>query len=155
MVCGTGSLRRTTAELTWGLLILGLMRRIPREDRATREGAWQVSLGPSLEGKVLGVVGLGNLGSQVATVGRAFQMEVLAWSQNLTQERAAAVGARLVGKDELLSQADVVIIHLVLSERTRGLIGARELGRMKPGGLLRKHFARPDRRRERPDRRTA
>ncbi len=135
VVCGTSSLRRTTAELTWGL-ILALMRQIPREDRATRDGAWQVSIGPSLEGRVLGVVGLGNLGSQVAAVGRAFQMEVIAWSQNLTAERAAEVGARLVSKEELLSQSDIVTIHLVLSERSRGLIGARELALMKPSAYF-------------------
>lgn len=135
LVCGTGSLRSPTAELTWGL-ILGLVRQIPREDRATRAGGWQVSIGPSLQGKVLGVLGLGNLGSQVATVGRAFQMEVIAWSQNLTAERAAEFGARLVSKEALLSQSDVLTIHLVLSERTRGLIGARELGLMKASAYL-------------------
>ena len=135
VVCGTGGLRRTTAELTWGL-ILGLMRQIPREDRAIREGAWQVSIGPSLDGKVLGVIGLGNLGSQVATVGRAFQMEVIAWSENLTAARAAELDARLVSKDELLSRADIVTVHLVLSARSRGLIGDRELGLMKPSAYL-------------------
>jgi phosphoglycerate dehydrogenase-like enzyme len=134
-VCGTRSLRTPTAELTWGL-ILGLARNIPGEDRATREGAWQTSIGPSLEGKVLGVIGLGNLGSQVATVGKAFQMEVIAWSQNLTAETAEKYGARLVSKNELLATADVVTIHLVLSDRTRNLIGADELALMKPAAFL-------------------
>lgn len=135
VVCGTGGVLSPTAELTWGL-ILALLRYIPREDQATRAGQWQVSLGIGLQGKVLGVIGLGNLGSQVATVGKAFQMPVIAWSQNLTAERAAQVGATLVSKDELLSRSDIVTIHLVLSQRTRGLLGARDLGLMKPTSYL-------------------
>jgi phosphoglycerate dehydrogenase-like enzyme len=130
VVCGTQGLGYPTAELTWGLII-ALLRRIPMEDRATREGQWQVSCGLGLNGKTLGVIGLGNLGSRVAKVGRAFEMEVLAWSQNLTAARAAEVGAILVGKDELLARSDIVTIHLVLSDRTRGLLGARELASMK------------------------
>ena len=135
LVCGTGGLPYPTAELTWGL-ILALLRNIPREDSATRDGHWQVTVGTGLKGKVLGVLGLGNLGSQVATVGTAFGMSVIAWSQNLTQERAAQFDARLVGKDELLSRSDIVTIHVVLSERTRGLLAARELGLMKPTAYL-------------------
>jgi phosphoglycerate dehydrogenase-like enzyme len=135
VVCGTGGVLSPTAELTWGL-ILALLRYIPREDQATRAGQWQVSTGIGVQGKILGVIGLGNLGSQVATVGKAFQMPVIAWSQNLTAERAAQVGATLVSKDELLSQSDIVTIHLVLSERTRGLLGARELALMKPTSYL-------------------
>lgn len=135
VVCGTGGVVYPTAELTWGL-ILALLRYIPREDQATRAGQWQVSMGIGVQGKVLGVIGLGNLGSQVATVGKAFQMPVIAWSQNLTAERAAQVGATLVSKDELLSQSDLVTIHLVLSQRTRGLLGARELALMKPTSYL-------------------
>jgi phosphoglycerate dehydrogenase-like enzyme len=135
VVCGTGGVLSPTAELTWGL-ILALFRHIPREDQATRAGQWQVSMGIGLQGKTLGVIGLGNLGSQVATVGKAFQMRVVAWSQNLTAERAEKFGAALVGKDELLSQADVVTIHLVLSERTRGLLKARDLGLMKSTAYL-------------------
>ncbi|MPZ50811.1 MAG: D-2-hydroxyacid dehydrogenase family protein, partial [Dehalococcoidia bacterium] len=122
-------------ELTWGL-ILSLARNIALEDHATRNGAWQTTIGPSLERKVLGVIGLGNLGSQVVTVGRALQMDVIAWSQNLTMERAAEFGARLVSKNELLATADVITIHLVLSDRTRGLIGADELALMKRTALI-------------------
>jgi phosphoglycerate dehydrogenase-like enzyme len=135
VVCGTRGLGYPTAELTWGL-ILALLRHIPQEDKATRDGHWQVSLGIGLRDKTLGMLGLGNLGSQVATVGKAFGMTVLAWSQNLTAERAAQVGATLVSKDELLSRADIVSIHLVLGDRSRGLLGARELAQMKPTAFL-------------------
>lgn len=135
LVCGTAGLPYPTAELAWGL-ILSLARRIPAEDRATREGRWQTSVGLGLNGKTLGVLGLGTLGSRAARVGRAFEMEVLAWSQNLTAERAAEVGASLTTKDELLARSDFVSIHLVLGERTRGLIGARELGLMKRSAYL-------------------
>ncbi len=134
-VCGTEGLGYPTAELTWGL-ILAWARRIPREDRATRQGRWQTTVGVGLQGKVLGVMGLGRLGSQVAGIGRAFGMSVIAWSQHLTSERAAECGARLVPKHDLLSQADVVTIHLQLSDRTRGLLGARELALMKRTALL-------------------
>ena len=134
-VCGTEGLGYPTAELTWGL-ILAWARRIPHEDRTTRQGRWQTSVGVGLRGKILGVIGLGRLGSQVAAIGRAFGMSVLGWSQNLTAERAAACGATLAAKDDLLAQSDVVTIHLQLSERTRGLIGAKELGSMKAGALL-------------------
>ncbi len=135
MVCGTRGQRTATAELTWGL-ILALVRHIPEEDRAMKAGGWQSTIGPSLDGKTLGLVGLGNLGSQVATVGKAFGMDVMAWSQNLTAERAAQFGARLVSKADLFAQADVVSVHLVLSDRSRGLIGAPELALMKPEAYL-------------------
>jgi len=135
LVCGTSGLPYPTAELAWGL-ILSLMRRIPAEDRATREGKWQTSLGLGLNGKTLGVLGLGTLGSRAARVGKAFEMEVLAWSQNLTAERAKEVGATLVTKDELLARSDIVSIHLVLGDRTRGLIGAKELALMKRSAYL-------------------
>lgn len=135
LVCGTAGLPYPTAELAWGL-ILSLARRIPAEDRATREGRWQTSVGLGLNGKTLGVLGLGTLGSRAARVGRAFEMEVIAWSQNLTAERAALVGAALTPKDELLARSDFVSIHLVLGERTHGLIGARELGLMKRSAYL-------------------
>ncbi len=135
VICGTAGLPYPTAELAWGL-ILSLMRHIPAEDRATREGKWQTSLGLGLNGKTFGALGLGTLGSRAARVGRAFEMEVLAWSQNLTAERAKEVGATLVTRDELLARSDIVSIHLVLGDRTRGLIGARELGLMKRSAYL-------------------
>jgi phosphoglycerate dehydrogenase-like enzyme len=136
VVSGTAGLPSPTAELTWAL-ILALLRHVPREDRATREGRWQETLGTTLKGRTLGVLGLGQLGSRVARVGKAFEMDVIAWSQNLTAERAAAVGASLAGnRDELLAGADIVTIHLVLSDRTRGLVGARELGLMRPTAYL-------------------
>jgi len=135
LVCGTAGLPYPTAELAWGL-ILALARRIPLEDRATRDGGWQTSVGVGLNGKTLGVLGLGTLGSRVARMGRAFEMTVLAWSQNLTAERAAEVGATRVERDELLARADVVTIHLVLSDRTQGLLGARELSLMKSSAYL-------------------
>jgi phosphoglycerate dehydrogenase-like enzyme len=135
VVCGTAGLPYPTAELAWGL-ILSLVRRIPAEDRATRAGRWQETVGVGLNGKTLGVLGLGTLGTRVARVGRAFEMDVLAWSQNLTAERAEAAGARLLSKEELFRQADVVTIHLVLSDRTQGLLGARELKLMKPSAYL-------------------
>ena len=118
--CGTAGLPYPTAELTWGL-ILALVRRITAEDGAVRRGEWQTTVGEVLQGKTLGVIGLGRLGSQVASVGLAFGMSVVAWSQNLTRERADEVGVELTAsKEELLERSDVVTIHLVLSERTRG-----------------------------------
>ena len=134
-VCGTPSLGYPTAELTWGL-ILGLARHIPLEDRSTRLGSWQRTVGYGLQGKTLGILGLGRLGGQVAAVGRAFGMEIIAWSQNLTAERCAEIGATLVDKDELFSRADVLTIHLILSERTRGLVQATELARLKPSAYF-------------------
>ena len=136
LVCGTdGGPTNPPAELNWGL-ILALARHIHQEDSATRAGHWGTTLGPSLEGKVLGVLGLGRLGAAVAKVGVAFEMSVIAWSQNLTEERAAQHGATLVSKDELFQQSDVVSVHVQLSERTLGLVGARELALMKQTALL-------------------
>lgn len=135
MVCGTRGLARNTVELTWAL-ILSVARSLPFEDRRMREGGWQTTLGRDLEGATLGIIGLGRLGSQVATIGKAFGMNLLAWSRNLTAERAAEFDATLVSKEGLLTQADFVTIHLVLSGRTRGLIGAAELALMKPDAYL-------------------
>ena len=135
VVSGTGLLTPPTAELTWGL-ILALARHIPEEAQHMRRGGWQTTVGVGLNGKVLGVLGLGKLGSEVARVGRAFQMEVIAWSQNLTAEHASSLGVTRVEKDELFQRADFVSVHLILSKRTRGLVTARELALMKPGAYL-------------------
>jgi phosphoglycerate dehydrogenase-like enzyme len=135
VVCGTGGLLMPTAELTWGL-ILSLARHIPSEDRDVREGGWQRTVGTDLRRATLGIVGLGNLGAAVARVGAAFGMDLVAWSENLTSERAAEVGVERVAKEELFARADFVSIHLVLSDRTRGLVGRRELELMKPTAYL-------------------
>lgn len=137
-VCGTDGPPgpgRATAELTWAL-ILAVLRHVPSEDRALRAGRWQTSVGTGLAGATLGVAGLGRLGSHVARIGRAFEMDVLAWSANLTAARAAEVGARAVPKDELLRSSDVLTVHLRLSDRTTGLFGAAELALMKPTAVL-------------------
>ncbi len=135
VVCGTDAGSTPTVELAWGL-ILALARHIPAEDRALREGQWQTRMGFGLRGRMLGVLGLGRLGSKVATLGQAFGMDVVAWSQNLTAERAAEIDVRRVDKDELFGSSDVVTIHLLLSERTRSLVGRAELGLMKPTAVL-------------------
>jgi D-3-phosphoglycerate dehydrogenase len=125
----------STSELAWGL-ILALAKKIPVEDAATRAGEWQLGLGESVNGKTLGVVGLGRLGGVVARVGLAFDMRVIAWSQNLTRERAEEAGVEYATKEELFSQSDFISIHYVLSDRSRGMITARELGLMKPTAYL-------------------
>ena len=134
-VCGTSSTARSTVEHTWAL-ILAATRNLALEDRRMREGRWQATIGFELANRTLGVIGLGRLGSQVAAIGRAFQMHVLAWSQNLTAEKAKAAGADLVSKKELLGRADVVTIHLRLSGRTRDLIRAPDLAAMKSTAWL-------------------
>jgi phosphoglycerate dehydrogenase-like enzyme len=134
-VCGTGNLAGPAAELTWAL-ILAALRHVPQEDAGMRAGGWQHTVGTDLAGATLGVIGLGRLGERVATVGLAFGMDVVAWSQNLTDERAAEVGVRRVDKEELLRTADVLSLHVVLSDRSRGLIGAEEFALMKPTAVL-------------------
>jgi phosphoglycerate dehydrogenase-like enzyme len=134
-VCGTGDWSHATAELALGLMI-ALARHIPAEDRALHEGRWQTTLGVGLHGKTLGLLGLGSLGGQMARFGAALNMKVLAWSQNLTPEAAAAHNAALVPKHELLARSDVVSIHLKLSDRTRGLLGREELALMRPTAFL-------------------
>jgi phosphoglycerate dehydrogenase-like enzyme len=134
-VLHTGYFASPTVELTWALILAGA-RHITSEAAAVRGGGWQQRLGDDMAHKTLGIVGLGGIGSKVAKVGMAFGMNLIAWSQNLTAEKAAAAGATLVSKEELLRQADVVSIHLVLSERTKGLIGASELALMKPTARL-------------------
>ena len=131
-VCGTDSLGSPTSELTIGLM-LELARKIGIENTRLKSGArWQSTLGIDLYGKTLGIIGLGKLGTRVAAVGNAFGMKVIAWSQNLTAEKATASGATLVTKEELLRQSDFVTVHVQLSARTKGLIGAAELALMKP-----------------------
>ncbi len=136
-VCGTEATATPTVELTWALL-LGLARSVVEENTALRAGGkWQSTLGADLHGRTLGVAGLGRIGGPVAGVGLAFGMRVRAWSRNLTAERAAERGATLAGSlDELLATSDFVTIHLPLADGTRGLIGARELGLMKPDAYL-------------------
>jgi phosphoglycerate dehydrogenase-like enzyme len=136
-VCGTKSNSEPPVELTWAL-ILGLARDVVKENQALRNnGPWQSTVGVDLFGKRLGLIGLGKIGSKVAHVGKAFGMEVMAWSQNLTEEKSEKEGVTLASSlDELLSCSDFVSIHLVLSERTRHLIGSRELMSMKPHAYL-------------------
>ena len=136
MVCNTGGAGRATAELAFALM-LGLARHLREEFNAMRPGGgWQTTLGFDLEGKTLGILGLGNLGAKVARIGTAFDMKPIAWSENLTAERARERGAERVDKDELFRRADIVTIHSVLSPRTRGIVGTREFGLMKPTALL-------------------
>jgi phosphoglycerate dehydrogenase-like enzyme len=135
VVSGTSALRHPTAELTWGL-ILALARNIPRENAAMRQGGWQTTLGTGLHGKVLGIIGLGRLGSQVAVFGKAFLMDVIAWSENLTVEHANSLGVQPVEKAELFRRADFLTIHTVLSRRTRGIVGPEEIAAMKPTAYL-------------------
>jgi phosphoglycerate dehydrogenase-like enzyme len=134
-VCGTESPASAPGELTWAL-ILAISRNLVPEATAMASGGWQSTIGRDLAGRTLGVVGLGRIGAQVATVGQAFGMRVLAWSQHLTAGRAAEVGAVAVPFDRLLSESDVVTVHLVLSERTRGLLGREQLAMMKSDATL-------------------
>jgi len=146
-VCGTGGVNSSTAELTWGL-ILALVRHIPEEDRRMKMagraggaalgvgGGWQQTVGTGLDGKRLGVVGLGRQGQRVASIGRAFGMKVAAWSQNLDPAEAKKMHVKAVGKEELFSSSDVVTVHYKLSERSTGLVGAAELALMKPSAYL-------------------
>ena len=135
LVCGTGGSSRATMELTWAL-ILSLLRSVPRENAASRSGSWQETVGIGLDGKTIGIIGLGNIGGQMAEVARAFHMNIIAWSQNLTAERAAECAATLVTKQELLEQADIVTIHLRLSDRTVDLISTDDIALMKPSAYL-------------------
>ncbi len=137
-VCNTGSptvVSHGADELTWAL-ILSLIRNLPVELASVRNGGWQLSGGTELQGKTIGIVGLGRIGKTTAKVARAFGMNVIAWSQNLTQEIAETSGAKLVSKEELFKTSDIISIHLVLSERTRGIVGTKELSLMKPTAYL-------------------
>jgi len=134
-VANTGYDSTPTIEMTWAL-ILASARHVAAENASLRSGGWQRRIGNDLKGKTLGVLGLGNIGGEVARIGHAFGMRVIAWSENLTAEKATAAGAELVRKEELFRQSDVLTIHLVLGRRSRGLVGAAELALMKPGAWL-------------------
>jgi phosphoglycerate dehydrogenase-like enzyme len=135
VVCGTRSRQAGPAELTWAL-VLAVTRHVAYEDAAVRAGGWQTTIGPELSGRTLGVLGLGRLGTIVAGYGAAFGMRVLGWSANLDPSHARELGVEPVALDDLLTRADVVTIHLKLSDRTRGLLGARELDLIGPDGYL-------------------
>jgi len=135
LVCYTGGSGHPTAELAFGLM-LALARHIATEAQNMREGRWQTTLGFDLNGRTLGLLGLGNLGGHAARMGRAFGMSIIAWSENLTEARAIECGARRVDKATLFREADVLSIHTLLSKRTRGLVGASDLALMKPSALL-------------------
>jgi phosphoglycerate dehydrogenase-like enzyme len=134
-VVHTGYRSDPAIEFTWAL-ILASARHIVTENNSVRSGGWQKTVGADLRGKTLGVLGLGRIGSKVARIGKAFGMSLIAWSENMTPQAAEAVGAALVSKNQLFEQADILTIHLALSSRTRGLIGAAELARMKPTARL-------------------
>ncbi len=135
-VCGTGAFGSPTSGIAIGLM-LELTRHIGYENARLHAGApWQTTIGPDLEGLTLGVLGLGKLGQRTAAIARAFGMKVIAWSQNLTPEKCAEAGVGYVGKDDLFRQSDFISIHVVLSQRSRGLVGAKEIGLMKPSAYL-------------------
>jgi phosphoglycerate dehydrogenase-like enzyme len=135
VVSGTGYFSYPTAELTWAL-ILAAARRLPQQVQSMRTGGWQIGLGTSVHGLTLGLLGLGNVGGQVAAIAHAFGMRVIAWSENLTGERAAEHEVTAVSRERLFAEADVLSIHVVLSERSRGIVGASELAMMKPTSIL-------------------
>jgi len=135
IVTSTGYFSEPTVELTWALIHASI-RDVAAESSSVRAGGWQRSVGADLAGQVLGVLGLGNIGSRVAAVGTAFGMKVIAWSENLTRDRAESAGAELVSKEELFRRSDVLTVHLILSKRTKGLVGADELALMKPDARL-------------------
>ena len=134
-VCGTELSGEATAELTWGM-ILSLTRNLPTEETNMRAGRWQTTLGIDVHGKTLGLIGLGRLGSKVCTIGQAFGMNTIAWSRNLTDERAAECGAERVAKEELFRRADIISIHMKYSDAIHHLVGAAELAQMKKTAYL-------------------
>ena len=134
-VCGTNGAGEGPTELTWGL-ILAMLRHIPEEEQRSRDGSWGTTVGIGVKGKTLGLMGLGHIGSLVARVATAFDMNIIAWSQNLTAERAKECGATLVDKETLFKESDILSVHLVLSDRSRGLVGASDLALMKPSAYL-------------------
>lgn len=134
-VCGTGGVGAATPELTWAL-VLAVTRRLPRQDQAVRSGGWQHDIGPELAGSTLGLLGLGRIGRRLARYAQAFDMPVIAWSANLTDEAARDAGVHRVGFDELFAGSDVLAVTTKLSDRTRGIVGARELDLLGPRGYL-------------------
>lgn len=134
-VCGTDSYKNAAPEVTWAL-IMGITRNLVGEANSLRDGGWQVGLGSDLYGKTLGILGLGSIGKWVTKYAQAFGMRVIAWSENLTAERAAEVGVVYVSKQELFEQSDILSVHLVLSDRSRGIVDAQSLNRMKPTAYL-------------------
>ena len=134
-VCGTDMLGYPAFEHTWGL-ILACMKKIPEENLVMKKGGWQVAFGSGLKGKTLGILGLGKLGSKVAKVGIAFDMDVICWSENLSKEKAEKFGAKLVSRDELFRQSDILTIHLVLSDRTKGIVDEAAFEVMKSTSYL-------------------
>lgn len=135
VVCGTESPASSTPELAWGL-ILSVLRSIPTENQAMRNGGWQSTVGTDLAGHRLGIIGLGRLGGRMARIGQAFDMDVVAWSQNLDPADAESLGVQAVSKEELFSTSDVLTIHYKLSDRSRGIVGAAELDLMKNTAVL-------------------
>ena len=134
-VCGTPSTSHGTVELTWALILV-VMRNLIAEVASVRNGKWQVTVGGDLQGKTIGIVGLGKIGARIASVARAFGMNIVAWSQNLPPEVAQEQGVRLVSKEQLFRESDIVTLHLVLSPRTKAIVGAAELKLMKPSAYL-------------------
>lgn len=135
VVSTTDAQHQTTVEVTWAL-ILALFRAIPQETASLRAGGWQTTVGTSVAGKTLGIIGLGNMGIPVARIGQLLGMDVIAWSRHLTQERATPYGVKCVTKEALIEQSDVITIHHPLTDNSLGLIGAHEISRMKPGAFL-------------------
>jgi phosphoglycerate dehydrogenase-like enzyme len=134
-ITDSGYFSSPAVELTWALILAGA-RHLVEEAQSVRDGGWQMKIGTGLAGKVLGIVGLGNIGGSVARIGAAFGMNVIAWSENLTAAKAESLGARYVSKEQLFRTADVVTIHVILSRRTKGLVGLAELDAMKPTAML-------------------
>jgi len=134
-VQNTGYLGHGALELTWAL-IMAIAKHIPQENANLRAGGWQQLVGNDLKGKTLGILGLGNLGSQVAAVAKVFDMDIIAWSENLTPEKASAGGARYVDKPTLFQESDYLTVHMVLSDRSKGIVGAEDLALMKPSAYL-------------------
>lgn len=127
----TGYVGSGAPELTWALL-MAIARKIPQENASIKNGGWQNTIGTDIKGKTIGIIGLGNIGAKIASIAHIFDMNVIAWSENLTEEKSTAKGAQLVSKEYLFENADFITVHLVLSERSKGIIGASDLGLMKP-----------------------